>query len=340
LVMPSVVYPLFANAYRQAQGLSLDENLLQIGKFCEKYAKVAVDNEYAWFRDGKNADLISTVTPDNRMITYPYTKFMNAIMNVDQAAALIVMSDEKADSLGIPQEKRVYLIGCGDASDKWLVSNRVNYHSAPGLEIAFSNAFRQAEVDKSEINQWDFYNCFPVPAQVAVQTLGLPDSVVPTVVGGLPYFGGPGNNYTLHAICGMVERLRENPEQKGLVQALSWFMSKYSVGIYSGIRPEKFQRRDPAEYMYEVDELYPDVVVLTGAGGTFEIETYTVSVNREGEPESAVVIARNENRERLFALNVDDRALMTSMTQEEPIGKNVRISYDESTGMHRFADIF
>ncbi|MCP4754642.1 MAG: hypothetical protein GY866_27485, partial [Proteobacteria bacterium] len=39
LVMPSVVYPLFANAYRQAQGLSLDENLLQIGKFCEKYAK-------------------------------------------------------------------------------------------------------------------------------------------------------------------------------------------------------------------------------------------------------------------------------------------------------------
>lgn len=61
------------------------------------------------------------------------------------------------------------------------------------------------------------------------------DSQPLTVTGGMPYFGGPGNNYALHAICCMVETLRRDREAFGLVQALSWFISKHSVGIYSGV---------------------------------------------------------------------------------------------------------
>ncbi len=337
---PKTIYPLFANAFRKAQGLSMAESMQQNGRICAQYAKVAANNKYAWFRDGKDIATITSVTPQNRMIDYPYTKYMNAIMNVDQAAAVIIMSEEKADALGIAPEKRVYLVGCSDAYEKWLISNRVNYYSSPGLDIAFSNAFQQAGIEKNQVDFWDFYNCFPIPAQLAVKALDLDEETVPTVTGGLPYFGGPGNNYCLHSICSMMEQIRKKPEKKGLLHSLSWFMSKYAIGIYSGVKPDTFQRRDPEEYMHDVDKQFPDVDILDETTGAFEIETYTVTMNRDGEPESAVIIAKTDKNERLFALNDQDTSLMKAMTTEEPIGKKAKISYNQSSEKHLFSDIF
>ena len=69
----------------------------------------------------------------NRMIGYPYPKLVNAIMEVDQAACVIMASAEKADALGIPADKRVYLHGCADAADLWNPLDRVNYYSSPAI---------------------------------------------------------------------------------------------------------------------------------------------------------------------------------------------------------------
>ena len=88
--------------------------------------------------------------------------------------------------------------------------------------------------------------------------------------------------------------------------------------------------------MFETDRQYPNVPILEKANGVFELETYTVSMNRAGEPKSAVVIAKNNNSQRLFAINEDDTALMRSMINEEPIGKHIRIQYDSSTSKNRF----
>ena len=339
LTMPSNIYPLFANAYRKAQGLSLEQGMQQNAKISEQYSAVAAGNEYAWFRDGKSAQEIAAVTGTNRMISYPYTKFMNAIMNVDQAAAVLVMSEERADALGISQDKRVYLIGSGEAYEKWFVSDRVNYHSAPGLKVALDNAFDEAGVSKGQIDIWDLYNCFPIAALLAKDALGLCASTVPTITGGLPYFGGAGNNYSLHSICTMVEGIRKAPHKKGLVHSLSWYMSKYAVGIYSGVRPDKFERRNTDEYARNVDEQFPNVPVLERANGVFEIETYTVSMTRDGRPESAVIIARNERHQRLFAYNNQDMALLISMTTSEPIGKKARVQFDDVTAMNQIVAI-
>ena len=38
---------------------------------------------------------------------------MNAIMEVDQAAALVVMSSDEADRRGIPEQRRVTFLGGG-----------------------------------------------------------------------------------------------------------------------------------------------------------------------------------------------------------------------------------
>lgn len=340
LYFPSIVYPLFANAFRKSQKLTLDNYIWETALLCEKMSKVAQKNEYAWFRDGKSALEISTVTTDNRIIHYPFTKFMNAIMNVDQAAALLVTSERKADVLGIPEEKRVYLIGSSEVYDKWHISNRVNYYSAPGLELAFEKAFSEAGTTKEEIELWDLYSCFPVATQIAIKTLDSPASLTPTIIGGLPYFGGPGNHYSLHAICEMVRLLQRSPEKKGVVQSLTWHMHKFSVGIYSGTRPEAYGLSSAESYKYDIENKFSNRTILEEAQGTFTVETYVVSYEGDGMPISAVIVANNEMGARLFAVNDEDLPLIGSMSTEEPIGKKVRIYHDASSGLNRFSDIF
>ena len=114
LHVPSVVYPVFANAFRKSQGLGMDEYIIETGKLCAKLSEKTRTNEYAWFKEPKSASFISTVTPENRIICYPFTKYMNAIMNVDQAAVLLIMSEKKPTALG--SRKRKEYIGSNGSS--------------------------------------------------------------------------------------------------------------------------------------------------------------------------------------------------------------------------------
>ena len=101
LHLPVVAYSLFANAYRCAKGQPLEGYRSSMAHLCAQMARVAKDNPYAWFRDGKTAEEIAAVTPSNPMVHYPYTKYMTAMMNVDQAAAILITSEEKAMQLGV-----------------------------------------------------------------------------------------------------------------------------------------------------------------------------------------------------------------------------------------------
>jgi acetyl-CoA C-acetyltransferase len=42
------------------------------------------------------------------------------------------------------------------------------------------------------------------------------------VTGGLPYFGGPGNDYTTHGIAAMCDRLRAGDGTIGVVTGVGW----------------------------------------------------------------------------------------------------------------------
>jgi acetyl-CoA C-acetyltransferase len=57
------------------------------------------------------------------------------------------------------------------------------------------------------------------------------------VTGGLPFFGGPGNNYVTHAIAEIVNRVRAAPGSYGLVTANGGPLTKQSAGLYSTTPP-------------------------------------------------------------------------------------------------------
>ena len=80
-------------------------------------ATVAADNPDAWFRTPRTADEIMTPTADNRMVALPYTKRMTAFMDVDMAAANLLVTRAVADEWGVPEDRRVYLRGWGFARD-------------------------------------------------------------------------------------------------------------------------------------------------------------------------------------------------------------------------------
>lgn len=291
--IPVQTYPLFEHAIRGHRGRSVAEQLAAMGRLFEPFTRIAACNPRASFPFVRSASELVTVTPENRWIAHPYPKLVNAQDRVDQAAALVLTSAGRARELGVPQSKWVFLHGCADINEKLLLSERVNYWSSPAITAAATLAFEMAGLGLEDVELIDLYSCFPSAVEVACEVLGLAedDPRGLTVTGGLPFFGGPGNAYSLCAIATMVDRLRERPGTVGLVTANGGYLSKHSLGIYS-TRPiaRDWQRIDCRAAQAQVSNMTSPAFSERPQGAAI-IETYTVVFGRRG-PERGIVIGR------------------------------------------------
>jgi len=320
--IPVNVYPLFENALRAHYGRGLDEHRQALGELFAPFSAAAARNPYAWFRDAKTAQQIATPTAENRYIGFPYTKYMNAIMDVDQGAAILMTSVDEARRLGIPEDRWVYLWGCGDATDHWYITERENYYTSPAIRAVGERAFAMAGITLDDVAFFDLYSCFPSALQIGRDMLGIPrDDARPlTVTGGLPYFGGAGNNYVGHSIAAMVEKLRANAGKIGMVTANGWYVTKHSAGIYSTEAPRgEWQRTDPKKDQAEIDA-QPKPEFVAEPSGAATVETYTVLFNRDGAPERGIVIGRDAQDRRFIANTPPDRHTLEAMTTRETVG--------------------
>ena len=133
---------------------------------------------------------------------------------VNQGAALILASAGKARALGVDPAQWVFVHGCAEANEKLPVSDRVDYASSPAIRVNARKAFAMAGIAVDAVDFIDLYSCFPSAVEAACAALGLAcdDPRGLTVTGGLPFFGGPGNNYSMHAIAAMAARFAGSPE--------------------------------------------------------------------------------------------------------------------------------
>jgi len=321
-------YPLFENGIRGHVGRSIPDHLAATGKLFAHFAAVAKANPLADRRAGYSAEAIATVSGDNPYIGFPYTKLMNANAYIDQAAALVLMSVAKAKAVGIPQEKWVYLHGCADAHDHWYITDRHNYHSSPAMRTVARETFAMAGMSLADIAHIDLYSCFPSAVEIACAEMDIPidDPRGLTVTGGLPYFGGPGNNYVTHSIAEMMTRARATPGSFGLVTANGNYVTKQSAGIYSTTPTEKaFVPRDPALYQAEIDYDRGPVVAEV-AEGPGSIETYTVMHDRKG-PTYSILLGRLGDGRRFMANTPNDPALLADMTDRDYLGARGRVQH-------------
>lgn len=328
-------YPLFETGIRGHLKRSIPEHMSQIGKLFSHFADVAAKNPLADRRQGYTAEQIATVSADNPYIGFPYTKLMNSNAYIDQSAAIILTSIAKARALGIPESKWVHLHGCADAYDHWYISDRKNFHSSPAMRTVARETFEMAETTLDKITSIDLYSCFPSAVEIACQEngLSLDDPRGLTVTGGLPYFGGPGNNYVTHSIAEMMNRVRASPGSKGLVTANGNYVTKQSAGLYSTEAPKKpFKPKDPAIYQAAINaDKGPSVVEAASGCGT--IETYTVIHDRKG-PSYAILFARTPEGRRFIANTPDDASLLADMTFRDYLGVSGAVT--TSNGLNIF----
>ena len=322
-----VTFALVENAFRAARGQSLDVAMLEIGAYAERAAAIAADNPYAWFRDAKSAATLTTVAPQNRMVAFPYPKYLNAIMEVNQGAALLLTSDAAARRLGIAPDRWVHPWAGADVTEAWYLTERPKLHEIPGTRRAAAALFDTVGFGVDAIAHLELYSCFPIAPRLSAATLGLdPATDRPlTVAGGLPWFGGPGNNYGTHALAALVGALRRDRSAFGLAHGLGWSCTKHALAIFSATPPPNGWRRvDTREIQAWVDA-QPRPTVVDEATGDATVDTYTVVHGRDGGPERGVVMARLPGDRRTMAALPPDRDVLESFERAEGVGRPGRL---------------
>lgn len=319
--MPVHFYPTFESAIRYARGEKLDEHRDRISRLWERFNRVAVDNPYAWMRTPMTAEEIRQPSAENRMVGFPYTKAMNSNWFLDQAAAVILCSAGKAASLGVARDRWVFPLAGTDAHDTMLVSNRDNLHSSPAIREAARRLFKLAGVGVEDVDHVDLYSCFPSAVEIAAAEIGLSEDRPLTVTGGLPFAGGPLNNYVTHSIATMAGVLRSDPGSKGLVTANGGYVTKHSLALYSTEPPDDGFRRDDVQE--EVDRS-PTREAVGEWEGPVTIEAYTV-MHSHGGPEQALVACLLKDGRRAWG-NTNEEDVMEAMISEEFCGRAASLS--------------
>jgi acetyl-CoA C-acetyltransferase len=156
--------------------------------------------------------------------------------------------------------------------------------------------------------------------QVAAAELGLDEQRPLTVTGGLTFAGGPLNNYVMHSIATMVETLRANDHDKGLVTANGGYLTKHAFGVYSAIPPAQPYRH---EDLQEEADRAPRREAVANYDGPITTEAYTVMYGADG-PKTAYVAGLIPSGERVWASSTHPD-ILSAMTVEEFCGRPAHV---------------
>lgn len=327
------LYAIAENARRHALGKSLDDYRTDIGALFAPFSKVAASNPHAAAPVERSAEELATVTDRNRIVAEPYTRMTVARDQVNQAAAVIVCSAGKARELGVPEEKWVHIHAVTQATELEL-SVRPDLSKNPASIASVEAALERAGKSMPDMRFIDFYSCFAVPVFGQIDHFGLAidDPRGLTLTGGLPFFGGAGNNYSAHAICEAVERVRGERGSYALVGANGGWMSKYATGIYS---------TEPADW--SANDRFSKLPMATDAvprsDAPFDqatVESYTINHGRSGS--DAVWIGRNAKGERVCGnADLGDEATRSLFEGGEPFDAVLSVEQVDGRNIGRVA---
>jgi acetyl-CoA C-acetyltransferase len=318
-----LTFALFDNARRAHLGRGLGEHRAQLGRVLAPMTEIAAGSPHAWFPVARDAEEIVTATPDNRMVAYPYTKLMTSIMDVDMAAALVLASAAKADALGVPEDRRVYLRGSGYAEDPSHVAGHPELWRSPAMAAAAGAALAGAGIGADDVAHLDLYSCFASSVCFALDALGIGehDDRAVTQTGGLPYHGGPGSNYMTHSLAAMVETLRQEPGSYGVTSGVGMHMQKHAYGVWS-----TDPGAGPKPNVAPAPPLADPLAIVEAPEGKATVATYSVLHGRDGGPERALLICDLPGGSRCYGLLDGGGSVLAETEADELIGRSVTIT--------------
>jgi acetyl-CoA C-acetyltransferase len=315
-----LTFPVFDVARRAHLGVRPEGYRERLGRLMQPMTKIAAENPYAWFPRERSCDELITPTKDNRLVGYPYTKYMVSIMDVDMAAALMLASHEKADALGVPADKRVYLRGWAYGNDPWYIAEHPELWRSEAMKQVSQAALGMAGVGVDDVAHIDLYSCFASSVLFARDALGFKDGVYDrpiTVTGGLPFSGGAGSDYMTHSIAAMADVLRGDPGSLGMVSGVGMHMSKHVYGVYGTEPPsESLQPVDGKQLQASIDAAQPRKAITDSYAGRATVATYTVAHGRSGDAEWGLALCDLEDGTRCYAKILDPDHLAQAEAEE------------------------
>lgn len=315
-------YGFIETARRIKAGRTVAEHRDYMAELISPMSNVAAQNPIAMFQQSFSPNEISTVTRANRNLISPYLKNMVAKDGVNQGAAVLMTTIAQAKAIGIAEDKWVYLRGHAEAQEN-LMLDRNDLSRSIAMDLVIQGALTAANIATSEIDHADIYSCFPCVVDQAANLLDRKNKPM-TLTGGLPFFGGPGNNYTLHGICEVVSACRRTPGTIGLAHGNGGWMSKQAVGIYSTEWAEGVVFADKDEIAAQVAaQIIPGQAEKPS--GPARLESYIVQ-HKRGAPTGATVIGRLENGKRFYAkLQDSSLEILTNLADGKLDGSAIRV---------------
>jgi acetyl-CoA C-acetyltransferase len=325
LTIPLFVYALIETAVRGRAGRAPDAHLTHICELWSRLSLIAAGNPNAWSPHSLSAKQLRESAGGNRLVSAPYLKLLAANIQVDMASGLVMCSAEAALAAGVARERWIFPHVGAFAQDEWFVSERNDLATSPAVRACGRTALAHAGLAIDEIAHIDIYSCFPSAVQIAAGELGLasddPGREL-SVTGGLTFGGGPGNNYSSHAVATLVARLRDDPEAYGLSTGVGWYLTKHAIGIYSAKAPSRpFADVNAGAHMERPQARGVDADFT----GDARIEAYTVPFERDEQPVSAIITALTADGRRVLGKSTH-RESIAALLEADPLRLEVTLS--------------
>ena len=288
-------YAIIESAMRFKHQRSLEDHEIFLGNYYERFSQIAKDNPQAWNQNTFSADDIRNPTVKNQRIAYPYNKLHNSSWNVNQASALILCSEELADQLNVPENKRVYPLVSSETNHMIAVIQRPDLTKPVGLHLASEYLL-----------------------ELFAEALNISDKTDKTVTGGMPFAGGPLNNYMIHATAQVLEKIRKDPAEIGLITGVSGLMTKQALAIWGKDPVVEFRSKDVTNEAAKIEKPVPMSSKKDGEGNVLGCTT----LFEKNEGIKAVIYVEDSNLHRKVITSVD-KDVIYNLGEEEWVGKKI-----------------
>lgn len=335
LEQATTIYALIESALAHEAGHDPASHRRSMGDLMARCNAVAAANPRSWFPTRRDGTELTTVSPENRMIVFPYPKYLTAVLDVDMGAALLVTDAATARAWGLGADEVSYIGGWADAHDVWYLSERTRPGAAPALAACAASALDTAGVTVDDVGAFDLYACFPSAIEVARHSFGIgPRDPRPlTLTGGLPYHGGPGSNYVTHAVANVFDWLRAGAGDVAVVHGNGYYLTTHAVGVYSR-HPPTTPPVPPTTLQERIDSTSTTVPVESEWDGPGTILAYSVPYGREGEPGEAVVLLDVGGHHTVART---EPATSTVLVGQDAVGAPVEVTASEHGNVARLA---
>ena len=315
-------YAVIDSARRAAHGWALDQHRDDIAGLWQRFSEVAATNPDAAFGERRAASWLREPGADNRPLAFPYNKWHSTQWSVDQAAALLFTSAGAAGECGVPRDRWVFPSAALESTHALSLSRRRHMHRWPAMGVIGAAASARLGHPLEEIPLVELYSCFPAAVRVQQAELGLPAEATPTVTGGMPFAGGPFNNFVFQSTAAMVRRVRSDG-CAGLVTGVSGLLTKPGLTVYEPSPPaEPTLVADLAESAAAATEAEP--LADDDAAGRGQVAAYTVAYHGFAPASVYAVVDLADGAGRTVAA-LHDPAAAAEATRADLIGASCQV---------------